>query len=105
MSLEENSNNLINKEREEEEKKEREKEKDEADKLRKDMTKVSYVECVCIIIESGISRSVAKKSFIFFNIFIDYYSIIKFNKFIVLKTLPDLINECEYFQVDLNANP
>ena len=52
------------------------------------------LKCVCIIIESGISRSVAKKSFIFFNIFIDYYSIIKFNKFTVL---PDLINECEYF--------
>ena len=36
-----------------------------------------------------------------FNIFINYYCIIKFNKFIVLKTLPELINVCQYFEVNV----
>lgn len=45
-----------------------------------------------------VRKFVAKKSFIFFNIFINYYYIIKFNKFTILKILlPELINVCQYF--------
>lgn len=44
-----------------------------------------------------VRKFVVKKSFIFFNIFINYYYIIKFNKFIILKILFELINVCQYF--------